>query len=63
MVGNPSTSPARVSGHDFAASWDADLDGGAGGYRLSGYREQVELPVGSGTWVFNYDKGTVRVGR
>lgn len=55
MVGNPSgTGPVRVSGHDFAARWDPTLNGGSGGYHVSGYRETKTLPVGEGIWVFSY---------
>jgi hypothetical protein len=62
MVGNPSaTSPATVSGHDFAAMWDPSLNGGAGGYRISGYRDAQQLAVGQGTWVFAYTDTTVEI--
>jgi hypothetical protein len=62
MVGNPSaTSPATVSGHDFAAAWDQSLNGGAGGYRISGYQEPQTLQVGQGSWVFAYNAATVNI--
>lgn len=60
MVGNPSgTSPARVSGFDYAARWDPTMHGGAGGYHLSGYRQAQPLSVGEGIWVFSYVDTTV----
>ncbi|HUP70164.1 MAG TPA: kelch repeat-containing protein [Acidimicrobiales bacterium] len=64
MVGNPSgTTAASLSGHDFAARWDPNLNGGAGGYHISGYREEQTLPVGGATWVFSYRSTTISVGR
>jgi len=63
MVGNPtSTGPVTVSGHDFAASWDPALNGGVGGYTISGYREAQGLAVGQGTWVFSYVDTAVMLG-
>ncbi|HUP69358.1 MAG TPA: kelch repeat-containing protein [Acidimicrobiales bacterium] len=62
MVGNPSTRPATVTGHDFAARWDPALNDGAGGYRVSGYREPQPLDVGEGTWVFSYVRTAVHIG-
>jgi len=60
MVGNPSSSsPATLTGHDFAASWDPNLNGGAGGYHISGYQEPQTLAVGYGSWVFSYRDTTV----
>jgi len=60
MVGNPSSSsPATLTGHDFAATWDPGLNGGAGGYHISGYQEAQSLPVGYGSWVFSYHDTTV----
>jgi hypothetical protein len=62
MVGNPSaSSPATVSGHDFAAMWDQSLNGGAGGYHISGYRQAQSVQVGQGTWVFAYQATTVDI--
>lgn len=61
MVGNPSgTATATVSGHDFAALWDPALNSGAGGYRISGYREPQPLEVGQGAWVFSYETTTLK---
>ena len=58
MVGNPSaTSPADVTGHDFAAAWDPD----ANGYRVSGYRQPHTLAVGEGSWAFSYVDTTITV--
>ncbi|HVE47970.1 MAG TPA: SBBP repeat-containing protein [Acidimicrobiales bacterium] len=54
MVGNPSAGPARVTGHDFAARWDPILNGGAGGYHMSGYRQAQDLAVGEGIWAFSF---------
>lgn len=63
MVGNPSgTSTATVTGHDFAARWDPNANGGAGGYRVSGYREPQELAVGEGLWTFAYQRTDIRIG-
>lgn len=60
MVGNPSgTQAVVVSGHDFAARWDPALNGGAGGYHISGHREEQALPVGEASWVFSYRDTTV----
>jgi len=62
MVGNPSSSrSAVVSGHDFAARWDPSLNGGAGGYDISGYRAPQRLGVGQGDWVFAYAATTVNI--
>jgi hypothetical protein len=62
MVGNPSAAdPATVSGHDFAATWDPSLNGGAGGYHISAYRAVQALPVGGGAWVFSYASTTVSI--
>ncbi|MFN2592717.1 MAG: kelch repeat-containing protein [Candidatus Dormibacteria bacterium] len=55
MVGNPSaTSEATATGQDFAARWDPNLNGGAGGYHVSRYQEAQQMPVGSGLWVFSF---------
>ncbi|HUP70257.1 MAG TPA: kelch repeat-containing protein [Acidimicrobiales bacterium] len=55
MVGNPSaTRGATVSGYDYAARWDAELNGGAGGYRISGYQQAEALAVGEGLWAFAF---------
>lgn len=55
MVGNPSGREASgLSGHDFAARWDPGINEGAGGYHISGHREEQTLPVGGATWVFSY---------
>ena len=63
MVGNPSgLTSATVTGHDYAATWDPTLDGGAGGYVLSGYREPQPLRAGEGAWVFSYTSTTIDVG-
>ncbi|MFN2569025.1 MAG: IPT/TIG domain-containing protein [Candidatus Dormibacteria bacterium] len=62
MIGNPSgTSPATATGHDFAARWDPDLNGGAGGYHISRYQEPQRLAVGEGMWVFTYHDTNLRV--
>lgn len=62
MVGNPSgTAAATVSGYDFAAHWDQSLNGGAGGYSISGYRQPQTLGVGAGMWVFSYVDTTVTI--
>lgn len=61
MVGNPTTGDATVSGHDFAARWDRTLNGGAGGYVLSGYRGDQTLAAGEGVWTFSYVPTTVTV--
>jgi len=62
MVGNPSgTSPATVSGHDFAARWDPSLNGGTGGYQISAYQQPQSLAVGEGTWVFSYADSTINI--
>lgn len=62
MVGNPSgVVPARVSGHDFAARWDPDLNEGAGGYRISGYREDQTVAVGEGIWAFSFVPTTINL--
>lgn len=64
MVGNPSSEGhATVSGHDFAARWDPMLNGGSGGYHISGYREPQALAVGEATWVFSYRSTTIEVAR
>lgn len=64
MVGNPSAEgSAGVSGHDFSARWDPALNGGAGGYHISGYREPHTLPVGDAAWVFSYRSTTITVAR
>ncbi|HEX2699326.1 MAG TPA: kelch repeat-containing protein [Acidimicrobiales bacterium] len=62
LVGNPSDRPVNVTGHDYAARWDPMLDGGTGGYRVSGYREPQRLAVGEGIWVFSFTDTTVRIG-
>lgn len=55
MVGNPSgAGPATATGHDFAARWDPNLNAGAGGYHVSGYRQAQELAVGQAMWAFSY---------
>jgi hypothetical protein len=60
IVGNPlATSPATVTGQDFAALWDPSLNGGAGGYHISGYQKVESLHVGEGVWVFSYSAVTV----
>jgi len=62
MVGNPSgTSAAEVSGQDFAAAWNPNLNGGSGGYDISGYGQPSSLAVGYGTWVFSYRVTTVTI--
>ena len=61
MVGNPTTRPVTVSGFDFAARWDPALNGGAGGYHLSGYRPSQTLTTGQGIWVFSYHDATVKI--
>lgn len=61
MVGNPSGSPATLTGHDFAAAWDPSLNDGAGGYRISGYREPQNLAVGEGTWIFSYVRTQIHI--
>lgn len=62
MVGNPSgSSPATATGHDFAAAWDPDANGGAGGYQISAYREPQLLAVGEGTWVFAYVPTEIKI--
>jgi hypothetical protein len=64
MVGNPSgAGPVAMSGHDYAARWDPSLNGGAGGYRLSGYRQAETLAVGQGAWAFSYADTVIRLGR
>ncbi|HUP70619.1 MAG TPA: kelch repeat-containing protein [Acidimicrobiales bacterium] len=61
MIGNPSaSSPARVTGQDFSARWESDA-GGAGGYRISAYREADTLGVGEGSWVFTYSGAVVSI--
>ena len=63
MVGNPSGgSQSTVAGYDYAARWDPALNGGAGGYHLSGYRQAQTLAVGEGIWVFSYDATTITIG-
>lgn len=55
MVGNPSgVAAAAVTGHDYVARWDPLANGGAGSYRISGYRQEQSLTVGEGAWVFAY---------
>lgn len=51
MIGNPAGTgaAASISGYDYAAAWDPTLDNGAGGYRVSGYRQAQSLAVGQGT--------------
>ncbi|MCA1571829.1 MAG: kelch repeat-containing protein [Acidimicrobiales bacterium] len=62
MVGNPSgTGPSTVSGHDYVARWDPALNGGDGGYQVSGYREAQPLPVGEGLWVFSFVDTTIAI--
>lgn len=64
MVGNPSgTGPVRAAGFDFAARWDPELNGGSGGYHVSGRREAQTLAVGEGLWVFTYRDTTVEISR
>lgn len=64
MVGNPSgREPVAMSGHDYAARWDPSLNGGAGGYRLSGYRQAETLGVGQGAWAFSYTDTVIQLGR
>lgn len=53
IVGNPSRGPAQISGHDFAARWDPTLNTGAGGYRISGFRETSPIERGEGAWAFS----------
>lgn len=63
MIGNPSgAGSSAVSGHDFTARWDSSLNGGSGGYQVSGYREPQRLGVGQGLWVFSYEPTRIRVG-
>ncbi|MGQ0521864.1 MAG: NHL domain-containing protein [Actinomycetota bacterium] len=59
IVGNPSTAPAVVTGHDFAARWDRSLNTGAGGYVLSEYRRAQPIGVGEGLWIFAYDPASI----
>ena len=55
LVGNPSSgSNATLSGHDFAATWDADANDGSGAYRISGFREPQPLDLGEAAWAFAY---------
>ncbi|MFN2569232.1 MAG: hypothetical protein ABR564_06490 [Candidatus Dormibacteria bacterium] len=62
MVGNTSgTSPVTVTGHDFAARWDLSLNNGAGGYRVSGFRQPQRLAPGEGIWVFSYADTTIKL--
>ncbi|HVE46582.1 MAG TPA: IPT/TIG domain-containing protein [Acidimicrobiales bacterium] len=62
MVANPSgRSLATVSGHDFAARWNPDANGGAGAYEMSGYRAPQTLALGEGAWVFSYVPTEVRI--
>jgi len=62
MVGNPfATTAAVVSGYDYAAHWDPDMNSGAGGYRISGYQEPQRLAVGEGVWTFSYSPTQVRI--
>ncbi|HVE47940.1 MAG TPA: right-handed parallel beta-helix repeat-containing protein [Acidimicrobiales bacterium] len=63
MVGNPSaTDETPVTGHDFAARWDPSLNGGVGGYLVSGYRQPESLAPGAGAWVFSYRDTTIQLG-
>lgn len=57
MVGNPTNGQVSVTGHDFAATWDAQ----AGTYRMSGYREPQALAVGEGVWTFSYMQTEVHI--
>lgn len=62
MVGNPSANgAASVSGHDFAAAWDPTVNDGAGGYRVSAYRQLQELRLGEGAWVFSYEDTVIKI--
>ncbi|HUP70832.1 MAG TPA: hypothetical protein VM142_13610 [Acidimicrobiales bacterium] len=62
MVGNPSSSSsATVTGHDFSARWDADRNGGAGGYEISAYRAPQCLAVGEGMWAFSFVPTTLSI--
>ncbi|HUP71174.1 MAG TPA: SBBP repeat-containing protein [Acidimicrobiales bacterium] len=62
MVGNPSgVGPATITGHDFTARWNPSLNGGAGGYQVSGYRQSQDLAVGEGIWAFAYIATTLSV--
>jgi hypothetical protein len=54
MIGNPSTGPVTVRGHDYLARWNPVANDGEGAYVMSGYREPVTLAVGEGAWVFSY---------
>jgi hypothetical protein len=63
MVGNPSgTKPVTASGQDFAARWDPSLNGGAGGYVISGYRQAQPLAIGEGVWVFAFSATLIGLG-
>lgn len=58
MVGNPSgRAEASVSGHDYAARWHPE----SSSYELSGYRQDLRLAVGEGSWVFSYEPTRVRI--
>lgn len=62
MVGNPSArSPARLTGPDFSARWNPELNSGAGGYEVSRYQEPQTLSVGDGIWTFSYAPTRVMV--
>ncbi|HUP69600.1 MAG TPA: kelch repeat-containing protein [Acidimicrobiales bacterium] len=62
MIGNPSGVRAlTASGYDFSARWDPALNEDAGGYLISGYREQQSLAVGQGMWAFSYVDTIVRI--
>jgi len=62
MVGNPSpASSAQLTGHDFAATWDPDANGGAGAYVMSGYRQSQPLAVGQAAWAFSYGATTLTI--
>ncbi|HUP70833.1 MAG TPA: hypothetical protein VM142_13615 [Acidimicrobiales bacterium] len=64
MVANPSgTGPASLTGHDFSARWDPDLNAGAGGYHISAYREPQSLAVGEGIWAFSFVPTTLSISR
>lgn len=60
IVGNPADRPVTVTGHDYAARYHRD-GGGAGDYRLSGYREPLVLAPGEAMWVFAYAATTIEI--